>query len=211
MILFPQAVVTQPDDLLRDAQNLLDAETEALYADPAVQVSCGPDCNTCCEHAVLITAAEVRAVVAAVEELPAATRDRIAERSARVVELLDQCGLAEEADAATFTQDSAERYFALGEPCPLLIDGACSVRQVRPLVCRDYLISSPAKNCSNPRTAQIVRIRRRRAIDIGFARISAAFGEEKRHLLPMALTRPAPVAEPALRSGAKMARVLLAG
>jgi hypothetical protein len=41
-------------------------------------------------------------------------------------------------------------YFALGIPCPFLEEESCSIHPDRPLVCREYLVTSPAELCSGP-------------------------------------------------------------
>ena len=41
-------------------------------------------------------------------------------------------------------------YFAMGVPCPFLEDESCSIHPERPLVCREYLVTSPAALCAGP-------------------------------------------------------------
>ena len=41
-------------------------------------------------------------------------------------------------------------YFALGIPCPFLEEESCSIHPDRPLVCREYLVTSPAELCAGP-------------------------------------------------------------
>ena len=41
-------------------------------------------------------------------------------------------------------------YFALRVPCPFLEDESCSIHAERPLVCREYLVTSPAELCAGP-------------------------------------------------------------
>src|SRR3954447_24942564 len=47
-------------------------------------------------------------------------------------------------------------YFALGMACPFLEDESCSIHPDRPIACREYLVTSPAENCSHP-SAETVR------------------------------------------------------
>lgn len=77
------AVVRSADELLPVAQELIDSETAAFEADPNVTISCGPNCNVCCEHAVVITAAESRAIASSVAELPSAVQEQIVSRVGR--------------------------------------------------------------------------------------------------------------------------------
>ena len=39
---------------------------------------------------------------------------------------------------------------SLGIPCPFLEDESCSIHPARPLVCREYLVTSPAELCAGP-------------------------------------------------------------
>ena len=43
--------------------------------------------------------------------------------------------------------DLAKRYIAMGMPCGFLEGGECGIYEDRPLVCREYLVSSPAEFC----------------------------------------------------------------
>ena len=38
----------------------------------------------------------------------------------------------------------------MGVPCPFLEDESCSIHPERPLVCREYLVTSPAALCAGP-------------------------------------------------------------
>lgn len=199
------AVVDSADDLLPAARKLIDGETAQFEADPQVEVACGPNCNACCEHAVVITAAEHRSIAEAVAELPESTRHRIAERARRI---LDRVGTEMEVDSASisgFDADFSRRYYRLAEPCPLLIDGRCSVRAVRPLVCREYLMSSPPAACDDRSLEKVVRIRRRRRVSGAFGEIAADFGDADRLLLPVALLGSPPLPSRRRRSGPKLA------
>jgi hypothetical protein len=39
-------------------------------------------------------------------------------------------------------------YFRLGIACPFLEEESCSIHPDRPIACREYLVTSPAANCS---------------------------------------------------------------
>ncbi len=49
-------------------------------------------------------------------------------------------------------------YFNEGISCPFLEDESCSIHAVRPLVCREYLVTSPPENCSRQNDREIDRI-----------------------------------------------------
>ncbi len=80
--------VETPDQLLAEARRLIDAETDHLGRTGVV--SCGPQCNACCNHSVPVTPAEVRAILGAVALLPSAVRSHIAARARHVVARVDR-------------------------------------------------------------------------------------------------------------------------
>jgi Fe-S-cluster containining protein len=49
-------------------------------------------------------------------------------------------------------------YFAQSIPCPFLKKESCSIHEDRPLICRQYLMTSEASHCKNPTTAPISRV-----------------------------------------------------
>jgi hypothetical protein len=48
-------------------------------------------------------------------------------------------------------------YFAQGIACPFLEEESCSIYEERPITCREYLVTSPAENCSRPTPENIRR------------------------------------------------------
>src|SRR3546814_4607207 len=45
-------------------------------------------------------------------------------------------------------------YFRAGVACPFLVDESCGIYAVRPMKCREYLVTSPAANCADPRSEE---------------------------------------------------------
>jgi hypothetical protein len=45
-------------------------------------------------------------------------------------------------------QELSRRYFRLQMPCPFLEDESCSIYADRPMVCREYHVTSPAERCA---------------------------------------------------------------
>ena len=109
-----------------------------------------------------------------------------------------------EATGPEARRDMAKRYFDAGVACPLLVDGRCSVRSVRPLACREYLVTSDPRHCATLDPAHVVRIRPRRNVLAGFGKVSAAFGEPKivrdEALLGRQSTKTAEIANVAARN-----------
>ncbi len=197
------AVVGSADALLATAHLLIDSETTKLESDPDVVVSCGPHCNACCEHAVAVTPAEIRAIATALASMPASTQGAIVARAQEIVARVAT-------DIPDGTDEFPRHYYALSEPCPLLIDRACAVRDVRPLVCREYLMSSAPKHCDDRTLENVVKIRRRKNVSGWFQEVSARFDDAGPRLLATALVEAAEPANQARLSGPKLARLLTA-
>ena len=76
-----------------------------------------------------------------------------------------------ETDAA---RQLALDYFYQRVPCPFLEDESCSIHPIRPLICREYLVSSPPEHCADPATLKAAPIR----MPLNFSRILNAIGAQ---------------------------------
>ena len=118
-------------------------------------VSCKKGCSACCRQLVPISETEAFEIADIVGQTPEAKRAEVADRFAKAVRRISDAGLL--ADLDRFDSMPAEqqegvhrRYFQLGIECPFLEDDACSIHQRRPLVCREFLVTSDADNCKDP-------------------------------------------------------------
>ncbi len=92
---------------------------------PSSPIACASGCPSCCVSKVAVVAPEVIRIAAHLRGTLDA--EALAAVSARV----------RAADERTRGLTRAQRARA-GVPCPLLEDGACSVHEVRPLLCRGW-------------------------------------------------------------------------
>lgn len=109
---------------------------------------------------VPISETEARYLAGLIAAMPEDQKQRVTARFVQVVEALAASGLRERLSAELLA-DPAERnrlgleYFHHGLACPFLEDESCSIHPHRPASCREYLVTSPARNCSTPRAANI--------------------------------------------------------
>lgn len=129
------------------------------------KISCQKGCGACCNQAVPLAEIEAYQIAELVENLPEPRRSEIKERFDKAFAHFAEIGWFEKlAECAAQTHEEQEKvvleYFYEGIPCPFLIDQSCSIHQDRPLACREYLVTSPAENCSNPsaKTVKLIRI-----------------------------------------------------
>lgn len=128
-------------------------------------VSCRMGCAACCRHPVPISELEVYYFAELVDSLPEPRRSEVRQRFADAVQHFNSLGwfdrmtsigdmtLTESQEHVTDeVNDAAMQYFREGIPCPFLDvkAGACTIHEDRPLACREYLVTSPAANCSTP-------------------------------------------------------------
>lgn len=123
-------------------------------------VSCRAGCGACCRQIVPISQAEARALVRLVAAMPEPRRSDVRRRFRAALEALDASGLLAEIDAAregetADTVGIGMRYFRQGIACPFLEEESCSIHSDRPLSCRQYLVTSPARACLSPSPATI--------------------------------------------------------
>jgi len=132
-----------------------EAEKEGLT------VSCSKGCGACCRQLVPISVTEARRLHQLIQEMPEPRKSEIRRRFAAGRERLECTGLLEELkEPERISKGEARtlglKYFYLGIACPFLEDESCSIHTDRPIACREYLVTSPAENCSKP-TAETVR------------------------------------------------------
>jgi Fe-S-cluster containining protein len=120
-------------------------------------ISCCCGCSACCRaQPVPVTPAEAYALSRLVENLPEPRRSHVRARFADRVSRLLAAGLADvflnrdPSITREQARDVARRYFSLGLVCPFLEADACGIYAERPLVCRQYLVTSPAELCRDP-------------------------------------------------------------
>jgi Fe-S-cluster containining protein len=133
-------------EIVPTLQGLVNAVVEAAAAGKAV--SCRKGCGACCRQLVPVSRTEGDRLLQVVESLPAERRAALKARFAAAEATIEQAGLKDRAGRSD--RELSAAYFALGLPCPFLEDESCSIHPERPLVCREYLVTSPAALCSEP-------------------------------------------------------------
>ncbi len=126
------------------------------------KISCRKGCGACCRQTIPLAEIEAHQIAETVEAFPEPRRRAIKTRFETAWQHFSEIGWFERLDNCTdFSHGEREKvildYFREGVPCPFLEDEICSIHQVRPLACREYLVTSPAENCAEL-TAEGVRI-----------------------------------------------------
>jgi len=116
-------------------------------------ISCRKGCGACCRQAVPIAEIEIYHIRDIVNSLPEPRRSEIQRRFAAATNYLQDKGWFDRLENCT-DPDEMKRivhdYFVEGIPCPFLEEESCSIHNDRPIACREFLVTSPAENCSRP-------------------------------------------------------------
>lgn len=127
-------------------QGLVNAVVEA--AEMGKAISCRKGCGACCRQLVPVSRTEGERLLQVVQEMPAERREVVKARFAAAEAAIEVGGLKDRQGRSD--RELSTAYFALGVPCPFLEDESCSIHPERPLVCREYLVTSPAELCAGP-------------------------------------------------------------
>jgi len=145
--------ITVPDaavpaaEVVPALQGLVNAVVEA--AEMGKAISCRKGCGACCRQLVPVSRTEGERLLQIVEAMPAERRERLKARFTAAEAAIDAGGLKDRRGRSD--RELSTAYFVLGVPCPFLEDESCSIHPERPLVCREYLVTSPAELCAGPR------------------------------------------------------------
>lgn len=133
---------------LQGLVNAVVAAAEAGLMKSGEAISCRKGCGACCRQLVPVSRTEGERLLALVEAMPAERRETLHARFAAAEAILADAGLAERGGRSD--RELSLAYFALRLPCPFLEEESCSIHPERPLVCREYLVTSPAELCAGP-------------------------------------------------------------
>lgn len=150
-ITVPNAAVPAAE-MIPALQGLVNAVVDAAEAgliNSGGEISCRKGCGACCRQLVPISRTEGERLLAMIEKLPAERQTELRRRFGEAAGKIAAAGLTQRAGRSD--REMSVAYFALGVPCPFLEEESCSIHPDRPLVCREYLVTSPAELCAGPR------------------------------------------------------------
>lgn len=123
-------------------------------------VTCRKGCGACCRQIVPIAPVEAVRLAELVERMDEPKRTRVRRRFAEALTRMSEIGvrprdaapgevnlLGVPGEGRTAWEDASRRHFEASIACPFLEDEACSIHQDRPLVCREYSVTSDPASC----------------------------------------------------------------
>jgi Fe-S-cluster containining protein len=148
--------LTQILPVLQSLDDSLIAGVSSQLAEAGHPISCKAGCGACCRQMVPISIFEAEALAAWIRTLPEARQRELAGRFHQALLKLAAAGLVDRMvneDLLANTEATRQMgldYFYQRIPCPFLEDESCSIHPIRPLICREYLVSSAPEHCADP-------------------------------------------------------------
>jgi Fe-S-cluster containining protein len=183
-------------ELLPVLEQLTDSVVDASVARERREgrmVSCRAGCGACCRQIVPIAESEARRLAAVVGEMPEERRQTVEARFAEALRRLESAGILERIRALTGETGREQRhalgleYFRAAAPCPFLEEESCSIHPHRPLACREYLVTSPAEECADPRPERIQMVKLAAKPSSILYRCADAEGRDAARFVPLVL------------------------
>lgn len=175
--------LTQILPVIQSLENSLIEGVTAQLADAGRTVSCKAGCGACCRQIVPLNIFEAEALTVWIRSLPESRQQELAQRFHQTLLKLAAAGLIDRMVNEDWLADTdSARQLALDYlhqrvPCPFLEDESCSIHPIRPLICREYLVTSAPEHCVDPATLKVVPVR----LPLYFSRILNRIGAELEH------------------------------
>ncbi len=169
-------------ELLPIIQNLENAIVDKIGEEAKAAgktISCRAGCGACCRQMVPVSLFEAEALTAWIQTLAPEQRDELARRFHLALSALRDAGVLKKILSNEWVLDQEQTtqlaidYFHAGVACPFLENESCSIHPIRPLSCREYLVTSPPELCRDPAANEVAGIR----LPIKLSRALFAFGQ----------------------------------
>jgi Fe-S-cluster containining protein len=155
------------------------------------RISCKAGCGACCRQMVPVSIFEAQALGNWIRSLPEDQQQALEARFHQTLLALRNTGIIQRLVEEDWfaDNDTAKRmaldYFRLGIPCPFLVDESCSIHPIRPLSCREYLVTSPPELCTDPATNTVSGVPLPIKLSHALYRMGATLEQDRRGWIPL--------------------------
>lgn len=171
--------------------NVLVSEAAHREQKAGRQISCRAGCGACCRQMVAISPPEAFYMMDMLDSFEPSHRAQVMERIDHIVNELERHKMIDELMNPQYSDDAilpiAKKYFLLGLPCHFLVDESCSIHPHRPVVCREYNVTSPAELCVDPLQNDITKVPMPLPLTVPLARLTAELTGTPPRLIPIPL------------------------
>jgi Fe-S-cluster containining protein len=155
------------------------------------EVSCRKGCGACCNQLVPVSPAEAFMISELVASLPTDRRLEILARFAQARRRLHEVKFLEKPDSGPPVRVDPVRkgieYMKMGIPCPFLEKGSCSIHANRPSACREYHVTTPAANCTDPGALPVQALPLSKGMTLALVETCALRAGTPREVIPLTM------------------------
>lgn len=175
-----QMTLTQLLPVIQNLENAIVGKVGEEAALEGSPISCRAGCGACCRQLVPVSLFEAEALTAWMRTLPEERRAELEQRFHRALSALRDAGVIEGILDSGWTLEEeratqlAIDYFHAGVACPFLENESCSIHPVRPLSCREYLVTSPPELCQDPSRNSVSGVQ----LPLKLSRVLFSFGQK---------------------------------
>jgi len=143
-------------------------------------ISCKASCAACCRQMVPLNLFEAEAMMAWLRSLPEERQAEIEARFHGALSTLRDAGVIEKLLDPQWTKQEgyatgvAIAYFNAHVACPFLENENCGIYTNRPLVCREYMVTSPPELCQDPAVNEVHGVQ----LPLKLTHVMYAFGRQ---------------------------------
>lgn len=175
-----RTTLTELLPIIQNLENAIVGRVAEEASQAGTPISCGPRCGACCRQMVPVSLFEAEALMGWMRSLPAEHRVRLEAGFHRALAALRDAGVIEKILSAEWAEGGepatqlAIDYFRAGVPCPFLEDESCGIHPMRPLSCREYLVTSAPALCADPANHAVAGVQ----LPLKLSRVLYAFGRD---------------------------------
>ena len=175
-----RTTLTQLLPVIQNLENAIIGRVAEEAQSVGSPISCRAGCGACCRQMVPISLFEAEALTEWLKTLPENQLAVLHERFHRALTALRASGVLKDILDENWMLDEqhttklATDYFHAGVPCPFLENESCSIHPIRPLSCREYLVTSPPEFCQDPSVHNVSGVQ----LPLRLSRAMFAFGQQ---------------------------------
>jgi Fe-S-cluster containining protein len=177
--------------IIQNLENAIVAKASEEATAAGTPISCGPGCGACCRQLVPVSLFEAEALTRWIQSLPEEQRSALEAKFRRSLLALRDAGVIDKLlreDWTTHEEAAAQLaidYFHAGVPCPFLEDESCGIHPIRPLTCREYMVTSSPELCRDPSVHQVSGVKLPVKLSRALYRYGAEIERDPRGWLPL--------------------------
>jgi Fe-S-cluster containining protein len=186
-----QTTITELLPIIQSFENAIVGKAASEAEAAGTPISCRAGCGACCRQMVPVSIFEAQAMGNWIRSLPDPQQKALEARFHHTLLALKDTGIIQRLIEEDWFADNdtalkmAIDYFRLGIPCPFLVDESCSIHPIRPLSCREYLVTSPPELCNDPAKNGVAGVQLPIKLSRALYRMGGQLEQDRRGWIPL--------------------------